>query len=92
MTGWNDHAANQFSVRVVFVPNLKNEFVGKVTDLDLVRLVPLRIEVVENDGGLGQLGLAQTDVDKRVRDVLAVSYTAGLALTNSILVPFYNHG
>ena len=77
---------------MVFVPNLKNEFVGKVTDLDLVRLVPLRIEVVENDGGLGQLGLAQTDVDKRVRDVLAVSYAAGLALTNSILVPFYNHG
>ena len=74
---------------MVFVPNLKNEFVGEVTDLDLVRLVPLRIEVVENDGGLGQLGLAQTDVDKRVRDVLAVSYTAGLALNNSIL--FWSH-
>ena len=74
---------------MVFVPNLKNEFVGEVADLDLVRLVPLRVEVVENDGRLGQLGLAQTDVDKRVRDVLAVS--AGLALTNSIPVPFYNH-
>ena len=44
---------HDLSIGVVLVSHVKDETVGSVTDMNLEHFVPLRIEVVEYDSGLG---------------------------------------
>ena len=63
---WDIHNPDNFCVGVVLVPDVEDEAVRLVTDLDLEGLAPLRIEAVVDHPGLGDPAFAELNIHEGV--------------------------
>ena len=66
------HNTNNFSVSMVFVPDIKDQAVSLMTNFNLESFIPNRIETVVNDSSLGNSGLAKLHINKGISDILLV--------------------